>query len=195
MKINIKENKEIITNLLKSTERENIKSLIDHLSLNGFFKAPCSKNHHLNIEGGLAQHSLNVLDAYQTLKDDILNRQSASFFGVDLRIPESSEIITCLLHDTCKIDQYDIVPDGIEYNHDTIPLGHGEKSLFLISEHIQLSIIESVMIRWHMGPYDSGDYFKYQKQISKYPEAILLHFADNYATHFIDPLYEYEVKP
>lgn len=39
---------------------------------------------------------------------------------------------------------------------DTLPLGHGEKSLYLIQRHMDLEPEEALAIRWHMGAYDSA---------------------------------------
>lgn len=39
---------------------------------------------------------------------------------------------------------------------DTFPLGHGEKSLFLITRHMALTEEEALAIRWHMGAYDDA---------------------------------------
>ena len=46
--------------LLKSTQRNGVDSLIENLDKLGFFTAPASVGHHLNIPGGLFQHSMNV---------------------------------------------------------------------------------------------------------------------------------------
>ena len=36
------------------------------------------------------------------------------------------------------------------------PLGHGEKSLYLIQRHMDLEPEEALAIRWHMGPIDNA---------------------------------------
>lgn len=36
------------------------------------------------------------------------------------------------------------------------PLGHGEKSLYLIQRHMVLLPEEALAIRWHMGAYDDA---------------------------------------
>ena len=55
--------KEEIINLLRSTERDGIEDVIGDLEQWGFFTAPASAGHHLNVEGGLARHSLNTCQA------------------------------------------------------------------------------------------------------------------------------------
>jgi len=39
---------------------------------------------------------------------------------------------------------------------DPFPLGHGDKSLFLITCHMALTEEEALAIRWHMGAYDNA---------------------------------------
>ena len=39
---------------------------------------------------------------------------------------------------------------------DPLPLGHGEKSLFLIQRQMDLEAEEALAIRWHMGAYDNA---------------------------------------
>ena len=39
---------------------------------------------------------------------------------------------------------------------DPMPLGHGEKSLYLIQRHMDLLPEEALAIRWHMGAYDNA---------------------------------------
>ena len=73
-----------------------------------------------------------------------------------------------LLHDVCKVgvyhqtDPFKAAMEGklgtmapYEFR-DTFPLGHGEKSLFLITRHMALTEEEALAIRWHMGAYDDA---------------------------------------
>ena len=59
--------KERIIELLRETGREGIEDLIAYMDEYGFFRAPCSTSHHLAKEGGLAEHSYNVLWVAQDL--------------------------------------------------------------------------------------------------------------------------------
>ena len=63
MKIDIKKNREECVSLLRSTGREGIEDMIVDLDKMGFFTAPAAVKHHLNCDGGLAQHSLNTYKA------------------------------------------------------------------------------------------------------------------------------------
>ena len=53
-------NKEDFEALLRETKREGIDYVIEDLEKGGFFDAPASAGHHLNVPGGLCEHSLNV---------------------------------------------------------------------------------------------------------------------------------------
>ena len=77
-------------------ERNGLDELLEFLKEKNYFKIPASIKYHSNIEGGLAYHSLLVLNEYTK----IINYVNAD-------ISRESAIITALLHDTCKIDQYE----------------------------------------------------------------------------------------
>lgn len=55
--------KEEFLTLLRSTNREAIEDVIEYISGIGFFKAPASAAHHLAVEGGLVEHSVNTCNA------------------------------------------------------------------------------------------------------------------------------------
>lgn len=44
---------------------------------------------------------------------------------------------------------------------DTLPLGHGERSLSILQDYIQLTTIEKLAIRWHMAAWDMSNYSGY----------------------------------
>ena len=70
---------------------------------------------------------------------------------------------------------------------DTIPYGHGEKSVMMISEYIKLTVEEKYAIRWHMGFTEPKElYTTLGAAFKKYPLALLLHEADLEATYFFD---------
>ena len=70
---------------------------------------------------------------------------------------------------------------------DMMPLGHGEKSVMLISEFIKLSKEELYAIRWHMGYTEPKElYGTIGEAYKRYPIALLMHEADLEATYFYD---------
>lgn len=186
--------KQNITRLLLGTERKGMEDMIEYLDQGtDFFEAPASTKHHCAHVGGLAEHSMNVYEMLDIL-DDRLNTS----------IPPDHIIIAALLHDVCKANYY--VQDRAwrkddrgkwesyirwEVN-DALPLGHGEKSLFIISKFIELSDAEAAAIRWHMGAWTAcvtTDYSlskAYNAAVDKYPLVTLLATADNLATHLVE---------
>lgn len=69
--------------------------------------------------------------------------------------------------------------------NETFPLGHGEKSMYLIMKHMRLTDTEAMAIRWHMG--FSDDTFKGGNRVvsdalNSCSLAVLLYIADTMAT-------------
>jgi len=170
---------------LSSVDRRGIRELIEFLEEGEFPTEPASAKYHLNTRGGLCLHKLNVLYA------------ARFFFGTSVlpeirSVPDESIIVAALCHDLCKHKRYVENKDGT-YSYaesGSFCLGHGEASLYVARTYIPLTDSEAMMIRWHMGPYDNGDYMKNQRYIEKYPEVLLFHIADNYASHYLDTLEE-----
>ena len=49
---------------------------------------------------------------------------------------------------------------------DQLPLGHGEKSIFVLAKYLDLEKDEALAIRWHMGAFDPGIHFNYPSGFS-----------------------------
>ena len=180
--------KEEFIKLLKETNREGIDKLLEFLEKSDFYTAPASTRFHGCEEGGLLKHSLKV---YEILKYKIDNNV------LNIKVPEESIRIIALLHDICKTNFY-----AVDYRNaknalgvwekvpcykveDTIPYGHGEKSVMMISEYIKLTNEEKYSIRWHMGYTEPKElYTTIGLAYTKYPLALLTHEADLEATYF-----------
>ena len=63
MDIDITVYKQEFLDLLRSCKRDGIDDVINDLEEWGFFDAPASAGHHLNVKGGLVLHSLNTCKA------------------------------------------------------------------------------------------------------------------------------------
>lgn len=63
MDIDITKYKEEFVGLLRECNRDGMEEVIADLEDNGFFDAPASAGHHLNVKGGLVLHSLNTCKA------------------------------------------------------------------------------------------------------------------------------------
>ena len=176
--------------LLKSTKREGIEDLIEFIKKTDFFTAPASTRFHGCYEKGLLEHSMKV---YEILK------QKASTAVIPINTPEESIILIALLHDICKANFYKVdyrnaknalgVWEKVPYYtiDDTIPYGHGEKSVMMITEYIKLTPEEKYAIRWHMGYTEPKElYNTIGAAYKKYPLALLMHEADLEATYFYD---------
>ncbi len=181
--------------------RENIRragsdKLLDFLSSDAcdFFTAPASTRFHCSYEGGLCEHSLNV---YDCLKSYLATERAKQTFG--LEFSEESVAIVSLLHDLCKINTYKASTRNVkddrtgvwskvpyyEYN-DTLPYGHGEKSVYIISGFMRLTRDEAMAIRWHMGFSGTEDQKLVGNALHMYPLALALMIADCEATSFVE---------
>lgn len=68
----MKQNRSEFVELLYSTGREGMDEVIGQLEELGFFQAPASSKFHLNHEGGLLEHSLNVCKVGLMLREQML---------------------------------------------------------------------------------------------------------------------------
>lgn len=180
--------KEKFLELLKKVNREGINELIEFIEKTDFYKAPASTRFHGSYEGGLVEHSIKV---YEILKHKVETNIEK------VEIPEESIIIIGLLHDLCKANFYKVdyrnaknalgVWEKVPYYtvDDTIPYGHGEKSVMMITEYMKLTNEEKYAIRWHMGFTEPKElYGTIGEAYKKYPIALLLNEADLEATYF-----------
>lgn len=174
------------TNFRMRVKREGADGLLAWMDEAGFFEAPAGQKHHGAFAGGLATHSNNV---YRRLVM-IHTEESRKNGAISEKYNDETVAVVALLHDICKTDVYKMdEKDGIHsytYN-DPLPLGHGEKSVYLITRFMQLTPDEALAIRWHMGAFDKAaqsdfrDLDNAQKQCKL---AVMLHIADMMATHF-----------
>lgn len=188
----ITKNKDAFIKLCKENiKRDGLDVLLKRLSDSDFFIAPCSTKYHLNYRGGLCQHSLNVYDALLKL---------CCVFDIDIQSNLETLTIVSLFHDYCKADFYKSVTKPVKVGlkwemtqgydiDDTLPLGHGEKSLFLINRCIDLTDEEACAIRWHMGAFDNafrGGEIAFNNASEKYMLVSLLSSADLLASKVIE---------
>ena len=134
-----------------------------------FFTAPASTKHHGAHPGGLLVHSLNV---YYRLRDIAIRDMAGKEDPGEYRLSEEQEetvAVIALLHDVCKVGCYCTETkrrknpetgrwedyEGYTYK-DPLPLGHGEKSLYLIQRHMDLLPEGVLAIRRHMVAYDTS---------------------------------------
>ena len=185
---------EFIAIFKEKIHRPGSAELLDYLENKcDFFTAPASARYHSSFEGGLCEHSLNVYDCLV----DYLNRPRVlDEYG--LEYSEESMAIVALCHDLCKIGCYKSStrgvkqPDGswrqqVMYQFDDpMPFGHGEKSVYIVNNYMQLTLEEAFTIRYHMGFSGPEDNRDIGKAFEMYPLAYALHVADSEATYFLE---------
>ena len=195
-----KKNQQEFEALLRSTGREGIEYVIEDLEKDGFFEAPASSDHHLNIQGGLCQHSLNVCKAGLMIWEGLKTLDPS---GVN-NVKRESVIIATLLHDVCKTDIYKRTvkkrknklgqwedSEGYRVSYKDFPMGHGEKSvIMLLCSGLELHD-EMLAIRWHMGAWGINmnsyeDQRNYDTARQKYPLCSIIQSADSLAAAIME---------
>ena len=180
--------------------REGSGALLDYLqNKSDFFTAPASAKFHGAYSGGLCEHSVNV---YHCLQDYLARERVRELYG--LEYTEESVALVSLLHDVCKIGCYKAGsrnvkgPDGkwqsvpAFFYEDSLPYGHGEKSVYILSGFLRLTREEAMAIRWHMGFSGDEDKRLVGQALQQYPLAFALSVADMEATYFLE---NEEAKP
>ena len=131
--------KEEFLKLLKTINRDGIEDLIKFIEKSDFFKAPASTRFHGSHEGGLLEHSMKV---YEILVHKVKN------CVVPMEVSSETLILVALLHDICKTNFYKVDYRNAKNSfgewekvpyytvEDTIPYGHGEKSVMMITEYM-----------------------------------------------------------
>lgn len=188
--INLNKNKYIeIYN--KYITREGSQQLLDYLQKSDFFTAPASSQFHSAFEGGLCFHSIKVFERFlQMIKTE---------YGDNFEENVSMETIAicALLHDLCKIDTFKIDTRNKKVDgqwvqvpfytvEDTLPYGHGEKSVYIISGFMRLTREEAMIINWHMGGFDArvkGGSYSLSEAFYRFPLAVMFHTCDMLATY------------
>ena len=186
--------------LLMSTKREGMDKLVEWMDQNGFFEAPCSGGNHLAKEGGLVEHSLNVLDIMESSYYKGGKLVESAF------IPPESIVICALLHDLGKAGDFgkpayieNWVKDGRPTkaepeqrykrsetkpfigNAKLMYVPHEVRSIVIAERFINLTEEEQHAIYYHNGKYTHTGY-----DLKETPLQMLLHFADLWASRVVE---------
>lgn len=158
---------------------------VDWLTNEGFFEAPASIHHHGAYSGALFDHSFQVLKVLLSLTERLELKWQR----------EESPYLVGMFHDLCKVDNYALNKmntfeqgevERWEYNNATLLPGHGEKSVILLQQHIQLTDEEMLCIRWHMGAFDDKENWNsYGRSVTQYPNVLYTHTADMVAARIL----------
>ena len=173
--------------------REGADKLLDFLVKSDFFTAPASTRYHGAHEGGLLEHSLNVYDCLE----DILSRpRMKELFKVEYS--DESIAIAALLHDVCKVNFYKTSFRNVKDEtgkwvsapyytiEDTLPYGHGEKSVYIVSGFMRLTRDEAFAIRYHMGFSGTEDSNNVGRALEMFPLAYAVCCADMEAAFLME---------
>ncbi len=197
----IEKNRSKIKKELSNILRLGMPYLIDEMDDIGFFEAPCSGGNHLCEEGGLAEHSLNVLNYSKKIAKALWNQET---YQDNL---ESLTIVS-LLHDIGKCGQYgkayytpNMIKDGRptkadpeqhykqseakpwEINPNLEHVDHAIRSVIIINECMGLTEDEQTAILYHDGLYGA---LKYEIPGHETPLMLILHWADMWASHIVE---------
>lgn len=174
--------------------REGADKLLEFLEKSDFFTAPASTRFHGAYKGGLLRHSLNV---YECLAEYLARERVREKY--EMNFSEESAAIVALLHDVCKVNFYTVSMrnskneqtgqwEKVPYYtiNDTLPYGHGEKSVYMVSGFMRLTRDEAMAIRWHMGFSGIEDKNTIGRALEMYPLAFALQVADMEASYFLE---------
>lgn len=182
---------EFIEIYTSNIHRDGADKLLEWLKSTDFFTAPASSKFHSAYEGGLCAHSINVYKRF------VKNLQSEYGDNWQEKVSLESATIIGLLHDICKTNFYkvemrNVKVDGVWVQQpyytvdDTLPYGHGEKSVYIISGFMRLSRMEAMAINWHMGGFDArimGGSYSLSDAFYKFPVSVIFHISDIEATY------------
>ena len=187
IKEQIEQNKNEFIEIVKTNiKREGAEELLNYLQKTDFFSCPASTKFHCDYEGGLCEHSLSV---YKRLKRMV---------AAEEKVEASDETVAIcgLFHDVCKANYYKVQMRNTKQNgawveqpfymvDDSLPFGHGEKSVYIINGFIRLTREEAMAINWHMGFTDAraqnGNALS--SAFRMFPLATLMHAADFLSTY------------
>lgn len=174
-------------------KRDGADNFLNYLLKTDFFTAPASTRFHGSHEGGLLEHSLNV---YHCLKDYLERDRTKQLYRMNYS--EETIALCALLHDVCKVNFYKTDYRNAKNERgewekvpyytidDTLPYGHGEKSVYIISGFMRLTREEAFAIRYHMGFSGVEDKNSIGKAFEMFPLAFALSVADMEASYYLE---------
>ena len=186
--------KEEIEKLLKATKREGIEDLCTWMEASGFYTAPASSLYHSVEEGGLAQHSMNVMDCARSIA---IALQGKKWWGSN----KDSVTICALLHDLGKCGDYQkpFYKENIlkstgkrsekkpyERNKDLPNIPHAFRSAIIVNRFIDLTEDEEYAIMYHDGLYDRETGGMSVVPGHETPLLLILHWADMWASKILE---------
>lgn len=186
---------------MMSTEREGMADLLDFMIDLGFLTAPASGGNHLPKEGGLLEHTVNVMQLAEKIGVAMLG-------GAAYNKIHNSVIIAAGLHDLGKCGRFgspyyveNMIQDGrptkkepeqkykrseskpFKISSDLCHIDHPLRSVELAARYIDLTEEEEHAIFYHDGAYGS---LAYDLKGHEEPLQVIVHFADFWAAQFLE---------
>lgn len=195
------EQKKFFVDTLMSTNREGMEDLLDSLEELGFYDAPASGGNHCCKDGGLLEHTVNVMQYAEKIGVSLLGD------AVYNRI-HNNAMIAAGLHDLGKCGRFgnpyyveNMVQDGrptkknpeqkykrsetkpYKISPDLCHIDHPLRSVKLAARYIDLTEEEEHAIFYHDGAYGS---LAYDLKGHEEPLQVIIHFADFWAAQFLE---------
>ena len=186
---------------LMATGREGVEDLLDFIEELGFYDAPASGGNHCCKDGGLLEHTVNVMQYAEKIGLTLLGSEAYNKI-------HSSVIIASALHDLGKCGRYgspyyveNMVQDGrptkknpeqkykrseskpYKISSDLCHIDHPLRSVELAARYIDLTEEEEHAIFYHDGAYGS---LAYDLKGHEEPLQVIIHFADFWSAQFLE---------
>lgn len=186
---------------MMSTQREGMEDLLDFAEELGFFEAPASGGNHLCKDGGLLEHTVNVMQLAEKIGVAMLG-------GAAYNKIHDSVVIAAGLHDLGKCGRYgnpyyveNMIQDGkptkkdpvqkykrseakpFKISPDLCHIDHPLRSVELAARYIDLTEEEEHAIFYHDGAYGS---LAYDLKGHEEPLQVIVHFADFWSAQFLE---------
>jgi 23S rRNA maturation-related 3'-5' exoribonuclease YhaM len=187
---------------LCNKRKKQVTKLLTYLDGCGLQQAPASSVYHLNKEGGLVEHSINVCETLLKLREVIAPDVSVE-----------SCVITALFHDCHKVcdpfgnscylpnmikgktkDEPLVISSKKPYvkNDRILPIIGAYQSVIIVSKFVNLTPEEMQAIALHDGQYVYANKEFAQKE---FPLTLLLHYADMWSCRVLETLSQhYEIE-
>lgn len=211
MAVDIQKAKDEFSMIYDRIERDGAMALYDWMeNETDFFVAPASSKYHLCEPGGLCQHSINVYNRLKMFLDCEYGKNNpyseetiaivsllhdlckTGFYEMDWKNQKNydSEVVRNAPPKERKSDNRG------EFIWESVPTytireqfiyGHGEKSVYLVRNYMNLTDEEAQAIRFHMGSFTEADKNNVGKVYAQSPLAFYLNMADGAATFLDEP--------
>lgn len=169
-------------------KRDGVDDFLADLERNGFYEAWASTSFHCNYEGGLVEHTLNVINYALKLADT---------FNSD--VSRESIVLCACGHDCGKAYGYYVdntLKSGKlsgtkpkKINPSLMIKNHAMRSLNIVSRFFDLSESEKVCILSHDGFFENAN----REYMLGLDELLyIVHSADLYVARFVEPVKNYK---